>query len=77
MEDLRDIEDESYADSQDMVEYTSEEQEDEQEEVEHGTMDVDLEDLVEETNHPEESTDEVSNFRKKVLFFIFIDHFTI
>ncbi|XP_061513972.1 protein lin-54 homolog isoform X1 [Anopheles gambiae] len=58
MEDLRDIEDESYADSQDMVEYTSEEQEDEQEEVEHGTMDVDLEDLVEETNHPEVSTDE-------------------
>uniref|UniRef100_A0A182M0L9 CRC domain-containing protein n=1 Tax=Anopheles culicifacies TaxID=139723 RepID=A0A182M0L9_9DIPT len=54
MEDLRDIEDGPF-DSQDLVEYTTE---DEPDELEHGTMSIDLEDLVEESNHPEVSTDE-------------------
>uniref|UniRef100_A0A182JPK8 CRC domain-containing protein n=1 Tax=Anopheles christyi TaxID=43041 RepID=A0A182JPK8_9DIPT len=58
MEDLRDMEDESYTDSQDFVEYTTEEQEDEQEEVEHSGMDIDLEDLVEETSQADVSSDE-------------------
>uniref|UniRef100_A0A182W8A0 CRC domain-containing protein n=1 Tax=Anopheles minimus TaxID=112268 RepID=A0A182W8A0_9DIPT len=55
MEDLRDIEDGPYNDSQDLVEYTTE---DEPDELDHGTMSIDLEDLVEESNHPEVSTDE-------------------
>uniref|UniRef100_A0A182TBG3 CRC domain-containing protein n=1 Tax=Anopheles maculatus TaxID=74869 RepID=A0A182TBG3_9DIPT len=55
MEELRDIEDERYNDSQDLVEYTTE---DEPDEMEHGTMSIDLEDLVEETNQPDDSTDE-------------------
>uniref|UniRef100_A0A182YE56 CRC domain-containing protein n=1 Tax=Anopheles stephensi TaxID=30069 RepID=A0A182YE56_ANOST len=55
MEELRDIEDEPYNDSQDLVEYTTE---DETDEMEHGTINIDLEDLVEETNQPGVSTDE-------------------
>ncbi|XP_049291636.1 protein lin-54 homolog [Anopheles funestus] len=55
MEELRDIEDEAYNDQQDLVEYTTE---DEPDELDHGTMSINLEDLVEESNRPELSTDE-------------------
>lgn len=55
MEELRDIEDESQYDSQDLVGYTSD---DEADEMEHGTMSIDLDELVEETNQDEVSTDE-------------------
>ncbi|XP_050068850.1 protein lin-54 homolog [Anopheles maculipalpis] len=55
MEELRDIEDETYHDSQDFVEYATE---DEPDEMEHGTMNVDLDELVEETHQQDVSTDE-------------------
>ncbi|XP_053680744.1 protein lin-54 homolog [Anopheles nili] len=58
MDDLRELDHESCNDSEDLVEYTAEE--DDQDQVEPLNMDIDLEDLVEESNHPEESAEEVS-----------------
>ncbi|XP_052902319.1 protein lin-54 homolog isoform X2 [Anopheles moucheti] len=55
MEKSRHIEDEPCNDSQDLVEYATE---DEPDELEHGTMSSDLEELVEESNQPEVTTDE-------------------
>uniref|UniRef100_A0A182QGV9 CRC domain-containing protein n=1 Tax=Anopheles farauti TaxID=69004 RepID=A0A182QGV9_9DIPT len=57
MENFRDIDNESYDGSEDLVEYTAEELE-EEEEVNHNNINIELEDLVDESSQPGESTEE-------------------